>query len=386
MKNHHLFGTLLTACAVSLSACASGARCPAGQSGKQASPEQQKWQETIRQKGADASLTIFPVVLWPTNETKAVGDIGKDIANVVGLMLEQAGMDNLETADAAFLLPVEVDFDQSGESFGAFVRNNPITTDYALYGEFLGRKGPTGPTFDEVRAIIVDKAGNCVWVDRQTPDDRDFKRLKPDCPMTCCVLLTERVRGLLDLPETSRKDRGEGKFARMFAENSPGPDKEEFAAMERRQAAMKKTARNAKVAVFPVRLSDDEVGEEDAAHLAKLLNKKKLCEAKALDSPLRVKIKPARNEQKVLWDLARAFQDHVKQNPPEADYALLADYMISPRDGRARAVHFVICDRDGEWVIVDFQNDHHSDFQSIDPKTREDCGRLVAKRLKGYLR
>ena len=37
-------------------------------------------------------------------------------------------------------------------------------------------------------------------------------------------------------------------------------------------------------------------------------------------------------------------------------------------------------------LIVDFQNSHHGDFQSIDPKTPEDCGRLVAKRIEGYLR
>ena len=138
--------------------------------------------------------------------------------------------------------------------------------------------------------------------------------------------------------------------------------------MEQRQVVMKKAGRNATVAVFPVRLSDNEVGKEDAAHLAKLLSKKKLFEAESVDSPLRVEIQPARNEQKLLWDLARAFRDLVKQNPPEADYALLADYMMSPRGGRTwavHAVHFVICDRDGEWVIVDFQNDHWGDFQSI---------------------
>ena len=172
----------------------------------------------------------------------------------------------------------------------------------------------------------------------------------------------------------------------MFARNSPAPDKPEWAAMEQRQAVMKKAGQIAKVAVFPVRLSDDEASKKDAAHLAKLLNTKKLYEAKAVDSPLRVEIQPSRNEQKLLWDLAGAFRDHVKQNPPEADYALLADYMMSPREGRVMAVHFVVCDKNGEWVIVDFQNDHHGNFQSVDPKTREDCGALVAKRVEGYLR
>ena len=150
--------------------------------------------------------------------------------------------------------------------------------------------------------------------------------------------------------------------------------------MEKRQAVMKQTGRSAKVAVFPVRLSDDEVGKTDAVHLAALLSEKMLCDAKAVDSPLRVKIQ--RNyEQKLLWDLARAFQDHVKQNPPEADYALLADYLFPRPDRGAWAVHFVLCDRAGEWVIVDFRNEHHSDFQSIDPQTPNDCARLIAKRL-----
>ncbi len=358
--------------------------CRAAGPNKTVPPEQQQRLETLQEKGAAASLTILPPVLWVTDRPKVVGDIGADIAKVVGLMLEQAGMDNLEVSDTAFLLPAEEDFDSAADALGAFVRESPLETDYALYAEFVGRTGP--PRIDEVRAVIVDKSGGCVWVDRQGPRDLDFKRIKPDCPMECCILLAKRVRGLLGLPETAKRDTGEGKFARMFAKNSPAPDKAEFAAMERRQAVMKNAGSTAKVAVYPVRLSDDEVSTESAAHLATLLDEKKLFEAEAVESPLRVKIKPARNEQKLLWDLARAFQDHVKSNPPEADYTLLTDYIMHPRSGRAWAVHFVVCDRDGEWVIVDFQNDHHEDFQSIDPKTHEDCGLLVARRLEGYLR
>jgi len=199
------------------------------------------------------------------------------------------------------------------------------------------------------------------------------------------MFLAERVRTHLRIPKSARDGSGKGKFAQTPAENSPTPGKAERAAMEKRLAVMKKAGRRAKVAVFPVRLSDDDVGNKDAVHLAGLLGKEKLCEASAVDSPLRVKIQFALNEQKLLWDLARAFQNHVRQNPPEADYALLADYMF-PRPDRVWAVHFVICDRRGEWVIVDFQNEHHGDFQSVDPKSRDDCGRLVAKRLEGYLR
>ncbi len=348
----------------------------AGGGNKQIPPEQEKRLKAMQGKGTKASLTVFPVVM---------GDGAlKDVADVLALLLEKAGMTNLQTTDAVFRLPKEATFDQVAELFGEFVRKTPIETDYALYAEFVGTPD-TGPK--EIRGIIVDRIGQSVWVDRQTPADRDFKRAKPSNPMTCCHFLAERVRTLLGLTESDAKNAREGKMARLWAKKSGTPDKTEWDAMEKRQAAMKKAGRSAKVAVFPVRLSDDQASLTDAAHLAELLSKKKLCEAEAIDSPLRVKIEPSRSMQNLLWGLARTFQDHVKQNPPEADYALLADYIMDPRPGRgAWAVHFVICDRAGEWVIVDFQNNHHGDFQSVDPKTFDDCGRLVAKRLDGYLR
>lgn len=341
----------------------------------QVQPEQQKRFETMRLKGTGASLTVFPVIMLDREFN--------DVADVLALLLEKAGMSDLERADAVFRIPRETAFDQAAELFGEFVRKNSVKTDYALYAEFVGTP-ETGPK--EIRGIIVNKAGQSVWFDRQTPADREFKRANPRDPMTCCHFLAERVRTQLGIPDSARDESGEGKLARKLAEDSPGPDKAEWAALERRQAAMKKAGKRVKIAVFPVRLSNDEVGNKDAAHLATLLSEKKLCDAKAVNSSLRVKIRPWRNEQKPLWELARAFQNHVKQNPPEADYALLADYIMGPSAGRVWAVHFVICDRDGEWVIVDFQNNHHGDFQSIDPKSHDDCGRLVAKRLEGYLR
>jgi hypothetical protein len=48
-------------------------------------------------------------------------------------------------------------------------------------------------------------------------------------------------------------------------------------------------------------------------------------------------------------------------------------------------VHLIVCDQKGDWVIVDFQNSHHKDFQAINPKSIEDCQRLAVKRLASYL-
>jgi hypothetical protein len=338
---------------------------------------QQQRLDAMRAKGAAASLTIFPVVM------PDIDAVHQDVADAVALLLEQAGMGNLETTDVVFRLPAGVDFERAAELFGKFVRQNPIETEYTLYVEFIGTP-QSGP--QEIRGVVVDKAGDCVWIDRQTPDDPDFKRIKPDCPLACCYLFSERLRTQLGLTEADRDETSQGKFARLWACKSGTPSGDERTAMEDRLAIMRAAGANARLAVFPVRLSGDEVSSDDATRLAKLLGEQGLCEAAALETPLRIALQPSRNEQKLLWDLARAFRDHVEQNPPDADYVLYADYMIGSRTGEVGAVHFVVCDRAGEWVIVDFQNDHHADFNTIGPQTCQDCSRLVAKRLAGYLR
>jgi len=75
-------------------------------------------------------------------------------------------------------------------SLGAFVRTNPITTDYALYAEYNGDRQAG---LNELRAVVVDKTGAIVWADRQTPQDEAFKRLESAEPMTMSVLLVERL-------------------------------------------------------------------------------------------------------------------------------------------------------------------------------------------------
>ena len=97
------------------------------------------------------------------------------------------------------------------------------------------------------------------------------------------------------------------------------------------------------------------------------------------------------NELRVVWDTARALRKYLKGNPFNADYALYAEYLIGRKKGQPEqqvvgAVHFFVCNQEGEWVIVDFQNNHHADFQGIDPKSREDCDLLLLQRLKRHLK
>jgi hypothetical protein len=189
--------------------------------------EQQKRAELMRSRGPEGSLTVIPVML--------LGKPFDRVSEVVGALLEQSGLKNIELGATPFSPGSDTTMERLAAAVCDFVKKNPVTTEYALYAEYNG--------------------------DRQT-----------------------------------------------------GP-----------------------------------------------------------------------NELKILWDLAREFREYCRKNPSGADYALYADYGFNPEQWEQGFVHFVVCDRSGEWVIVDMQNSHHPDYQSVKPTSREDCNRLLVQRLKGYL-
>lgn len=327
----------------------------------------------IQKAGPAASITVFPALILD-RPMPQVGD-------VVGIMLEKAGMDNIETSEIAATVTPGADPARAATQFGDFVRNQKIKTDYALFTEFMGTH-ETG--FTEVRTVIVDKAGAEVWTDRQTKSDRDFKRIAPREPMQCCMLVAERVKGALKLPKPPAGRKGPGKIEKRFSEKAGMPSDAERSDMEPRLATLKKLGTSATIEVYPVQING--AADKDAAdQLVKLLNQEKRLNAKLATSSPVFNLKPSMNEQTRLWDLARASRTEAKANAADAPYTLFAEYMMNPKDKMVGAVHFVVCDRAGEWVIVDFQNSHHEDFNSISPKSPDDCGRLVIKRLNAYL-
>ncbi len=323
--------------------------------------------------GPDSSVTVFPVSL--------AGRPMKDVADVVGVMLEQEGMPNIWTTETRFESPAGASLSELAAGFSEFVQEHAIDTDFALYAEFLGKPGNG---VREVRAVLVDKRGTIMWTDSQTPDDADFKRIKPQNPMTCCVLLNERLKPRFKLTAATRAAAEKGRMAALWAAKSGTPTEEEREKMKARQAAFRQLGRAARLAVYPPQVNQ-ELDATCAEHLARLIEDPGLYRTLRMPPHQAFEIAPNRNEQKRLWDLARACRAYVRENPPVTEYALFAEYTIRPSDQQVWSVHFVVCDRTGEWVIVDFQNNHHTDFQAINPQTRADCDRLVAKRLTGYL-
>jgi len=339
--------------------------------------DQQKRLEIMKSKGTEASLTIVPIVL-----EKVPAELMEKVAQVVGIFLERAGLTRIEVTSTQFTPGETMDFQEVAAAFGQFVKQNPMNTDYILYGEFQG-SGKTGVT--EIRGIVVDRNGQIVWLERQTPEDDAFKTAAPKDPMTCCVFLVERLRTAWGLEDPMRKDAPEGKLAKSFAKQTGLPAESEQEAMKARLQKLKEKATGATITVYPARIQDTVSGES-AADLVRMINEADLLSASvALEKPL-LQVKGNMNEMKMLWDLARAFRDTVRKSKPTTDYALYADYIFTPGENpKVWGVHFVICDQNGDWVIVDLQNNHHPGFKEVNPTTRQDCDLLVIRRLKQYL-
>ncbi len=209
-------------------------------------PEQQQRLELMKSKGPDASLTILPVRL--------AGKPWDRVTEVVGVLLEQQGLRNIELGKTPFT-PADTNWESLAAAVGAFVKTNPITTGYALYAEYNGNH-QTG--LNELRAVVVDQTGAVVWTDRQTPQDEAFKNMGEREPMTMSVLLVERLGPQLGLNEATAKAAKPGKLAALMDQRSGLPPENERAALPERQQAMKQALPGATLLVYPARIGGND--------------------------------------------------------------------------------------------------------------------------------
>jgi hypothetical protein len=357
----------------------------------------QEMREEMPLKGfPDATITIFPVVLNMTGpldkneEYRAFADAyqrrfrERASAETLGRLLEEKGYDKFEVTDAEFQFPTDtINRQKKAAAFGKFVKELKLKTDCALGIEFTIH---IEKSWQEVYLVIVDANGNIVWEDRQGPGDRAFDKDYAGSELGRLELTCSRLMptlGLAKLPD--KKLTEDKKLALQEMRAKEPPSKSEFAAMDERLKILKKTGASADVLVYPARVGGDHTDHTCATHLAELLNKAKMCQATMAKTGPLLEGAGWPDEMQVLWLFARVAREYTQQNPVDSDYVLFADYWFAP-DGRVWAVHFVVSDRAGDWVIVDLQNNHKEDFQRIDPKTLADCDRLVLDRLKKQLR
>lgn len=330
--------------------------------------------QALHAAGVTAPLELYPI--------RVLGRPSANVADALGLALERMGMSELRPAGNTFDAG-DAGWQAIPTRFGAHVRaarKDETAPRHALYAEFLGdpQQGPT-----EVRFVIVDGTGEIVVLDRQTPADAAFQRTAgrdPD-PLGCSRLVAERVFELADWQQVPGGVR-DGRYADVWRQKSGAPDAAALAAMKQRAAALARELGKTRLAVLPTLWPIAD--ERNTQRFADTLRAELGCSA-ATSAPAELEVAPASNQQKRLWDLARAAQAALKAHPVDADYVVAADMAVAP-DGKRGFVDVVVLTRAGDVVVADFQNDQHALFQQQAPKTLADCERLVALRLRSLLR
>jgi len=341
----------------------------------------------------EASVTIFPLTVfwvglesvddegaraWAAAYESGFRENARSLADTLGLLLEEKGYDKYQIADAMFEPPDGNPTRQERTAaFAKFVAEQHLKTDYALGTEITIFAEPFKSGF-YVYSVIVDADGSLAWADdREYPGKMEFE---------CLEVARDRMTPVMALDTLPKKELTPDKKQVLWELRAKQPPSgSERKAMDERLKAMKEAGASARVLVYPARVGGDHAEPDCAAHVGELLNEARLCRASAAKTAPLMEGSGWPNEMHVLWLFARSVREYLRQHPPDSDYVLFADYWFNPR-GQVWAVHFVVCDQAGDWVIADLQNNHHDDFQRIDPKTLEDCNRLVLERLEAELR
>lgn len=360
-----------------------GACLAAGQTNPQQVPDdpatksQIERLEKMRSQGPEATLTILSIPL--------AGQPNERITELLGLILEQHGLKHIELEAKVFQPAHDLNLEQLAGAVGEFVKQNPISTEYAAYAEFNGSVEKR--QLDNIRAVVVNKQGAVVWTYEMTAQDEALRQFQahPDM-MLITVALAKQLGLQLGLNEQTTRNAKPGKMARLMAQRSGLPDQEELAALRAREDKMRDVRQTLKLLIYPPRVNGQATGLDSAKELAKRINDADVCQAVPATETVQLTASQRDpNELKVLWDLAREFREYVRQHPPQEPYVLCADYVFTPDHWEQGYVHIVVCNQQGEWVFVDLQNSHQSDYQSVQPTSREDCDRLLVKRLRKHL-
>jgi len=322
-----------------------------------------------------SSLTVLPV--W------CAGQLLDRLTPFVGGLFEQSGLEHVEVGEVAFDPGGNTGMEPLAAALRAFVAQNPVTTDYALYAEY---NGFPGKGLNELRAVLADHTGKVVWAERLTPDDEPFRQIEGPDPMTISFLLAERVGPLFGLDEETRRNARPSRLMALLEEQSGSPPESELNAIAGRTEAVK-TARHALTLLIVPMRANDTPDTASASVLAREVNAAGLCRAISTSRPVEVAPNPStRNELLIFWNMATSFRAWVREAHPDADYVLFVDCVYTPGRWELGFVHLIVCDRSGEWAIADFQNSEHPDYQAIKPTSSEACGRLAVRRLASYLR
>ena len=91
------------------------------------------------------------------------------------------------------------------------------------------------------------------------------------------------------------------------------------------------------------------------------------------------------NEARIFRESAASLGEHVKTHPIRTRYALMAECLVG-RGGAPIGIHGYIVDAEGRLAGGFLLNSHHELFARAEPRTVEDCTRVVTEALPGELK
>jgi len=153
---------------------------------------------------------------------------------------------------------------------------------------------------------------------------------------------------------------------------------EDGAANEAFEAAIGATT----ITVYPAFVRRNETNSHDtgaAERISAFLQTERLASATVtdervpIDGPWRV------NQLRMLRNSAATFADYVVDHPIETDYALLPEYLGG--SSAFGGVDGYVVTADGRVAYVVLQNSHWPIYQDVNPKTVDDCTKILTRCL-----
>lgn len=326
------------------------------------------------------SLMVYPILMGKEGipDDQGTQKLGVLIGKNAAMLLEEYGVRPDISTEHPVSITAEDSLSNMGKKFQSFLAERKPSADYSLFARFHAGPSENGPVITRICAMLADSAGQIVWSEEQTEFSKEFT------PIHGLMKLAKMVDSVSDLKEPDWNNRKPGPFARRMQAQAGLPSPEEHEAMEKRFKAAQGSFNDATLTIYPFRIWEQKEGSgEGAEALANKLNEvgvfKSAIVAEA-DTHLVAKRDPENPGQPIIIaDSARDFRAYLEKHPPATDYALLVDVTVPTHH-----VHFILCDKTGEWLHFNIANSHHDDFKAINPVTVEDCAQLVFWRMKDW--
>ena len=299
------------------------------------------------------SVTIMPVTAMPNEFPE---DFAKRVAMVIGTLLEKQGLEKIEIADKPILSTGSKRITELVTDYQKAVQASPLTTDLLLQVQF---DGTPKSGVQSLRWIVLDRTGKVVVQKEATSNDWKNATIRPSDPMTCSAYVAEQLQKHWKLP--GKPSSAEGKLANFWKRDAGLPEAEELKRIQERRSLFRKERTNKTLALVITKRPGHDAGIA-SKELGESIKKSLQMEVQVIEDSKLTPSPMHSNEQRVLWDMAKATQKWIEETRPQSDYVLCLD--AASIESNLHFIHLILCNRQGDWVWVDYMNDHHQDFPS----------------------